>query len=86
MLAGKPLFPPNLERELHIALMIVSFGDFPADLIRRGKYSSEFFTKGTYHDILDAPAHPSNSKLTFWYLQQANFSRTSQSDCCLLIM
>jgi hypothetical protein len=47
MLAGKPLFPPNLERELHIALMIVSFGDFPADLIRRGKYSSEFFTKGT---------------------------------------
>jgi serine/threonine protein kinase len=46
MLAGKPLFPPNLERGLHMALMIVSFGDFPADLIRRGRYSSEFFTKG----------------------------------------
>lgn len=37
MLTGEPPFPPNLERESHIALMIMSFGDFPADLIRRGK-------------------------------------------------
>lgn len=46
MLSGKPLFPPDLPRLDHVALMTVIFGDFPPDMINRGRYSPNFFKDG----------------------------------------
>jgi hypothetical protein len=46
MLAGTSLFPTDIARSSHVAIMTVVFGDFPQDMIKRGKYSGDFFKNG----------------------------------------
>ena len=48
MLAGQSFFPIDMERSSHVAIMIVVFGEFPLDLIKRAKYSGEFFEDGNF--------------------------------------
>jgi hypothetical protein len=55
MLAGKTLFPTDVGRSSHVAIMTVIFGDFPLDLIKRGKYSDEFFRDGNFYSSIILP-------------------------------
>lgn len=55
MLAGKTLFPTDVGRSSHVAIMTVIFGDFPLNLIQRGKYSDEFFREGKFFASMFSP-------------------------------
>ena len=46
MLAGISLFPTDIARSSHVAIMTVVFGDFPQDMIKRGKYSGDLKKNG----------------------------------------
>ncbi|OBZ75411.1 Serine/threonine-protein kinase SRPK [Grifola frondosa] len=69
MLVGRTLFPLDIGRPSHVAIMIVVFGDFPLDLIKRGKYSDEFFKDGKFIvDIQERSPLPDKMK---WIYQAA---------------
>lgn len=70
MLAGKSLFPTDIGRPSHVAIIIVTFGDFPVDLIKGAKYSEEFFKDGKRNANYFCP------ELILWMSRQVNSSST----------